>query len=195
MSKKPRASRNPDATRANLLRAARGEFAARGIAGARVDRIAEKAGVNKERIYGHFGSKEKLFEAVVIDALEEHTAALGLPTGDPADYLRRVYDFHRANPDLLRLLMWEGLHYGTEALPGGARRRALYVEKVKAFASTLGATPDDKTAVTLLALIGMAVWPHAVPRMTSMIMDRPIDEETHATIREHLAALITKIVE
>ena len=52
-------------TKARILRAATAEFAAHGLAGARVDRIATAAGVNKERIYAHIGDKVVLFSAVV----------------------------------------------------------------------------------------------------------------------------------
>ena len=55
---------NADETRRRLLEAATAEFAANGIAGARVDRIAANAGCNKQAIYAYFESKDGLFEAV-----------------------------------------------------------------------------------------------------------------------------------
>src|SRR5699024_9716263 len=64
-------TKRTETTRALLLKAARTEFAAHGIAGARVDRIAERAGVNKQRIYANFGDKERLFQHVVGQALDE----------------------------------------------------------------------------------------------------------------------------
>mgnify|MGYP001411247336 CR=1 FL=1 len=51
-------------TRERIFRAAVEEFAEHGYEGARVARIAEVAGVNKERIYANFGNKEQLFEEV-----------------------------------------------------------------------------------------------------------------------------------
>ncbi|HEY3483203.1 MAG TPA: TetR family transcriptional regulator, partial [Streptomyces sp.] len=45
-------------TKRRLLAAATEEFAERGIAGARVDRIAAAAGCNKAMIYSYFGSKD-----------------------------------------------------------------------------------------------------------------------------------------
>ncbi len=56
--------RDADATRARILEAAAGEFGALGIAGARVDRIAEDADANKAMIYRYFGTKDELFDAV-----------------------------------------------------------------------------------------------------------------------------------
>jgi len=52
-------------TREKIIEAARSEFAQYGRAGARVDRIAEKAGVNKAMIYYHFHSKENLYHEVI----------------------------------------------------------------------------------------------------------------------------------
>ncbi|GAB2744616.1 TetR family transcriptional regulator [Kitasatospora kifunensis] len=163
-------ARDITATRALLIAAARDEFARHGIGGARVERIAQQAGVSKERIYGHFGSKEKLFEAVTVEVLAEHTTALGLPSGDVVEYVGRIYDFHRDNPQLLRLLLWEAQHYGAEPAGDDGERREHYAEKVAALAQILGTEPDQGTAATLLTLIGLAVWPHAVPQLARLIV-------------------------
>ncbi|HKD58936.1 MAG TPA: TetR/AcrR family transcriptional regulator [Terracidiphilus sp.] len=52
-------------TRARILEAALREFAALGMAGARMDQIAGAAGVNKALLYYHFESKEKLYVAAL----------------------------------------------------------------------------------------------------------------------------------
>lgn len=184
-------SRDTSETRALLLAAARDEFSDFGVSGARVDRIAAKAGVNKERIYGHFGNKEKLFEAVLVDTIDEHMTALGLPSGDLAEYVGRVYDSHRADPQLLRLFLWEALHYGEEAFQQ-ERRTALYHDKVAALARTMGVAEDGETATTLLALIGLAAWPLAVPQLTRLIVG-PTGESPD-DIRRHLMDLVRKAV-
>ena len=57
--------RNADATRTRILDAASDEFSAYGLAGARIDRIAEAAAANKRSIYVYFDSKEKLFDAAL----------------------------------------------------------------------------------------------------------------------------------
>ncbi|MCX5398903.1 TetR family transcriptional regulator [Streptomyces sp. NBC_00102] len=157
-------------TRSRLLAAARTEFAAHGMGGARVDRIARAAGANKERIYGYFGSKEKLFAAVVAAALDEHAALLGPPAGDLGAYAGRVHDLHRANPELLRLMMWEALHYDTGALPAEEERRARYAGMVDSLARTLGTAPDTRAAATFLAVLGIAVLPSAFPQLARLIM-------------------------
>ena len=62
------AVRNATATKQRLLQAATDEFAAHGIAGARVDRLADTAQANKQLIYAYFGSKDGLFDAALTDS-------------------------------------------------------------------------------------------------------------------------------
>ncbi|MEU6174083.1 TetR family transcriptional regulator [Streptantibioticus parmotrematis] len=157
-------------TRARLLAAARTEFATHGLSGARVDRIAARAGVNKERIYGYFGGKENLFAAVVAETFQEHAERVGLPEGDLGEYAGRVYDFHRRNPELTRMMMWEALHYGGGPMPDDALRTAYYKEKVAALPWPDGEAPDERAAATFLTVIGLAVWPLAFPQMTRLVM-------------------------
>ncbi|MCC9308382.1 TetR family transcriptional regulator [Kitasatospora sp. RB6PN24] len=176
-------SRDVDRTRLRLLAAARTEFAEHGMGGARVDRIALGAGVNKERIYGIFGSKEKLFSAVVAEAFGDHAARVGLPTGDLGEYAGRIFDFHRDNPELTRLMLWEALHYGTSALPDEGPRSANYAGMVSALAEATGGRADERTAATLLSVIGLAIWPLAVPQLARLIagdvQERPEEMRAH----------------
>lgn len=83
-------------TKEAVLHTARLEFAEHGLAGARVDRIAKLAGVNKAMIYYHFHSKEELYEAVI----DSHFSQIGsfLETGssgdeDPEAFLLRLSEF------------------------------------------------------------------------------------------------------
>ncbi|WP_328536566.1 TetR/AcrR family transcriptional regulator [Streptomyces sp. NBC_00344] len=159
-----------EGTRARLLAAARTEFAEHGMGGARVDRIAHRAGANKERIYGYFGSKEKLFTAVVADALDDHAVRVGLPVDDPGEYAGRIYDFHRQNPELTRLMMWEALHYGDRPMPDDELRITHYRAKVAALVRSTGGEVDEQAAATFLALVGVAVWPLAFPQMARLVL-------------------------
>ncbi|HET6307671.1 MAG TPA: helix-turn-helix domain-containing protein, partial [Rhodopila sp.] len=65
MPPEPSADREEPTTRQAILTAARAEFAANGLAGARVDRISARAGANKQLVYYYFGNKEKLYQAVL----------------------------------------------------------------------------------------------------------------------------------
>lgn len=169
-------------TRERLLAAAREEFAAHGIAGARVDTIAARAGANKERIYSYFGSKEGLFEAVVTQAKAEHAAGIGLPAGDLAEYVGRLYDYHREHPLLRRLMLWEALHYGDRPV-GEDSRLPGYQRKVEALAKALGRPSDRETAATLMTLIGLACWPHAMPQLARFLLGDLDDDQRHDAMR------------
>jgi TetR/AcrR family transcriptional regulator len=62
--------RREDGSRARLVAAAATEFAARGFAGASVDRIATAARVNKAMIYYHFRSKAALYHEILHDMFQ-----------------------------------------------------------------------------------------------------------------------------
>ncbi len=99
----------PPSTRERILAAAITEFAARGFAGARIDRIAVGAKANRERIYAYFGDKEGLFREAMSSAVTD--ASVWLP--DSGDELARatgdLFDTAFANPELVRLLAWRRL--------------------------------------------------------------------------------------
>jgi TetR/AcrR family transcriptional regulator len=60
----------PQSTDEKIIKGALAEFAEHGYEGARVDRIAERAGVNKAMIYYHYKGKEKLYEKIIRDTAE-----------------------------------------------------------------------------------------------------------------------------
>ncbi|MCC3327315.1 TetR/AcrR family transcriptional regulator [Nocardia abscessus] len=170
-----------DATRQALLRAARDEFARYGLAGARVDRIAEAAGVNKERIYGLFGSKDKLFDVILIDTLREFIDVVKpLADTEPGAYVGKLFDYHRDNPQLLRLMLWEALHRGADAHDIDGWRAAHYVRKSDRAQEQFDVDSADAGRL-LLALCGLANWSHAVPQTTRLLLGEAAAEDKHAT--------------
>lgn len=185
----PADSARAAATKEALLAAAHDEFAQHGIAGARVDRIARRAGVNKERIYGYFGSKEKLFDAVVKRALDDFARVTAGPGDDgPVEYVGRLFDYYREHPDLLRLLMWESLHERTDDLPDRQWRVELCGSRVDALAEALGEERSPRVARTMLALKALAMMPLALPQIGSLIGVDLDDPEEAGAMREHLLA-------
>jgi len=62
---------NISQTEALILDAARKVFLKKGMEGARMQEIADEAGINKSLLHYYFGSKEKLFENVFKKALKE----------------------------------------------------------------------------------------------------------------------------
>ena len=109
--------RDADRSQSTILAAARDEFAEFGLGGARMDRIAERAGLNKRLIYYYFEDKEKLFQAVLEQAYRDIRAEerqLHLLDLKPADALRRLveftWDYYLAHPEFLTLLNSANLH-------------------------------------------------------------------------------------
>src|SRR5271155_1911820 len=101
--------RNAEATRERILRAALAEFSAHGIAGARVDRIAQIAGCNKNLIYIYFEDKETLFTTLLRKHFMRIHEERPFTPDDLPGYAAKVFDFAMANPDLMRLLAWSTL--------------------------------------------------------------------------------------
>jgi AcrR family transcriptional regulator len=108
--------RDPEGMRLRILEAAKQEFAAHGLAGARVDRIAAKAGANKRMLYYHVGKKDDLYLAVLEGAYEKirvEERALDLEHLDPPRAIERLIDFtwnyFLRNPEFLALLNTENL--------------------------------------------------------------------------------------
>lgn len=65
-------------TEKKILNAAREEFIATGLKGARMQAIADRAGVNKALLHYYFRSKEKLYEEALSDVIETLWGEIGL---------------------------------------------------------------------------------------------------------------------
>src|SRR6202012_5507824 len=103
------------ATVRRILDAAASEFAERGIAGARIQRITEAAHTNNAQLYGYFGNKDGLFDAVIADRSDRLLSAVPLDASDLAGWAVRLYDDTRRRPELAGLVAWPRM----ERPPGG----------------------------------------------------------------------------
>ena len=113
--------------RLNILEIAAQEFADKGLAGARVDEIADKINSSKRMIYYYFGGKEELYRAVLEQAYakiraREAAANYAAMRADEAlkQYVGHTFDYHAEHPEFVRLVMNENIHYGAHigAVPG-----------------------------------------------------------------------------
>jgi AcrR family transcriptional regulator len=139
-SKMPFRARNPETTKADILNAARTEFALAGLGGARVDKIAEKSGANKRMIYHYFGSKEELFGAVIEDAyssIRMSEMKLHLDSLAPAEAIRKLVEFtwnyYLKNPEFITLVNSENLHKARHIVDNAHLRKLqqAYVDNVQ----------------------------------------------------------------
>ena len=111
--------RDADRSQLAILTAARDEFHELGLGGARVDRIAERAAVDKKLIYYYFENKDKLFQAVLEDTyrgIREAEQKLHLLDMAPAEALRALttftWTYYLEHPEFLTLLNSANLHRG-----------------------------------------------------------------------------------
>lgn len=109
--------RDPARNQGRILKAAVAEFARHGLGGARVDRIAARAGANKRMLYYYFGNKDDLFLAVLEDSyarIRSAERALHLTDVDPREAMRRLvaftWNYYLLHPEFLTLLNSENLH-------------------------------------------------------------------------------------
>jgi TetR/AcrR family transcriptional regulator len=136
--------RDPAATRKKLLTAARREFASSGLACARVDEIAARAGVNKQLVYHYFGDKDALYLAVLewvyeeIRAQERKLNLEGLP---PEQAIKKLiessFDHLAAHPDFIVLLNDEN-RGGARHVRGSRKLEAMHSPLVSMVSTILG---------------------------------------------------------
>lgn len=114
-----RVRRDPEGTRRRILEAATQQFTQFGLAGARVDAIANAAGTNERMLYYYFTSKEGLYVAVLESMYAqfgEREARLDLSGLDPTDAIRKlaqsIWAYFWDNPQWLSLINNENLHKG-----------------------------------------------------------------------------------
>jgi AcrR family transcriptional regulator len=151
-------ARDAEDTKRRLLEAAATEFAERGIAGARIDRIAAAAKANKALIYAYFGNKEDLFDAV-FDALVVDTVHdVPIDPDDLPEYAGRLFDRNLSHPEAFRLAVWHSLERGGAALPAAVV--AANKDKIAAIAEAqaAGRISDAFPAEELMVLVtGLSV--------------------------------------
>lgn len=124
--------RDADQTQAAILAAAMTEFAAKGLAGARVDAIAQLTATSKHMIYYYFGNKEGLYRATLAHAYGTFRMAEQAvdydqmaPVDALAAFVRQSFDFHFTSPELVRIIMGENINNGAHmaGVEGLERRR------------------------------------------------------------------------
>ncbi|WP_327234409.1 TetR family transcriptional regulator [Streptomyces sp. NBC_01317] len=166
------------ASRRRLLDAGAVEFAAHGIAGARVDRISADAKVSKAQMYAYYGSKESLFDAVLIDQVAGILDAAPLTPEDLPGYAVRLYDAYLDRPQLVRLATWARL----ERTPTGFLfTEADEIPKIEAIGRAQAAghiDPALSAADVHSMVISMAMtWSPSSLTYTATTADPPADHD------------------
>jgi AcrR family transcriptional regulator len=164
--------RDADATRRRLIAAAIEEFAAHGLAGGRVDRIAAAAMANKAQIYHYFGSKDALFDAAFEAMVTEIIADVPPEADDLAAYAGHLFDSYERRPEVRRMAAWRRLERGGSHPPlesivhsNNATIRTI------ALAQEAGKISDRFAPIDLLALILViaAMWAALTPELAAEV--------------------------
>jgi AcrR family transcriptional regulator len=170
----PSRTNDPERTKANILEVAEAEFGEKGLAGARIDAIADATKTSKRMIYYYFGSKEGLYLAVLEESyrrVRDVEAELRLQDLEPEEALRRLvaftFDHHLHHENYIRLVMSENIHRGQYLaqsrriqelnVPAIAAIRNLYERGVKAgnFRKGLDAV-DIHASISALSFFNVA---------------------------------------
>jgi AcrR family transcriptional regulator len=136
------ADKEPDAIRARLLSVAADEFALKGFAGARLENIAQEAGITRAMIYYYFGGREGLYVAVLEDAYRsiwESEHAIDWQGLDPEAALRKLVEFrvgyYISHPNFVALVSIENQH------------KARYLKRAKSVMSSASPSLEHTAAV------------------------------------------------
>ncbi len=178
-------------TQERILEAATEEFAAHGIAGGRVDRIARAAGANKSLIYDYFGSKEQLFHAVLERHLRDVYRTVPFDAEDLPNYVGMLFDFAMDHPRLMRLVMWNGLERRWDWPLDETSSFSTQVAKIGA-AQAAGRVADTCPPDFLLTLIITlaSAWTVANPFGTSIMPDAA---DRRATLRVAVSDAVAQL--
>ena len=165
--------RDPTATRERILNAALAEFSASGFAGARIQAIAQRAGVNARMLYHYFGEKDDLFRAILRRRFADrpiHPEAV-----DPAPLSTQMGDWFTrvvGNPDWVRLTQWEALEAGSGPVVEEDERRrrwAIAIERIRAEQAGGRLAKDLDADLLLLAMVALTTFPVASPPTVRLI--------------------------
>jgi AcrR family transcriptional regulator len=191
----PPRQRDAVATKARLLEAAVDEFAEHGLAGARIDRIADRAGTNKRMIYVYFGSKDELFDAALGSRMALMTDAVPFTPEDLGGYAGGVFDAIVAHPELLRLTTWRNFERAQPTEP----ELISYREKLAAVraAQKAGAIDPELPAEDVLAMLMALVtsWLNAAPALKELGRGDALGRRRLAAHRAALVRVVSRALE
>jgi AcrR family transcriptional regulator len=200
--------RDAERTKAAILQAALDEFAEKGLAGARVDTIAEQSGANKRMLYYYFGNKEDLYVAVlerVYGAMRQTESELDLTHLAPFEALQKLvefkFDYYLKNPVVIRILAGENLHEA-KFLKRSKQLRDMHVSLVESLNTVLKAgrklgimKPDIDPVQLYISIASLSYFYFANSATLSTAFDRvlgsPVEQKRR---RAHAVEVILSYV-
>jgi TetR/AcrR family transcriptional regulator len=166
------ATRNPERMRELILAAALKEFSRNGFAGARVDVVARKAGVNKRMLYHYFSDKRGLFEEVLRRRMSERDRWAAAAPEDPAEKPPYWFDRMWRDADWIRLLEWEALQVADSGIIAKKERQEFLqsiLEQIREGQKNGRIAEQNDAAQILLSMMALTTFPIAFPQLTKMV--------------------------
>ncbi|SFB52141.1 transcriptional regulator, TetR family [Cohnella sp. OV330] len=165
--------RNAERTKKNILDAAQKEFFDRGFKGARIESIAEKAGVKKQLIYHYFKGKAELLEAVLANAATTEPEWVSQIPDNPVHIAEHRYRVNsQARADFIRFAAWEALESWAEPTSwnkGGELALQSYAEYWKVQKEKGVVPPVIEPELLTLAITALTVYPIIFGNITKFI--------------------------
>jgi AcrR family transcriptional regulator len=182
--------RDAEATKQRLIAAGRAEFAAYGLHGARVDRIADAAQCNKAQIYHYFKNKAGLFEAVWNSLVEHIVTNLPRDAEDLPEVAAHLSDIYATYPEFPRLITWQRMERDETINEQGvedvrSRSAAIAAAQAKGVVSTRF---EARVLLALVIHIAM-LWEAANPEVLAVV-DIDDREQRREIVRRVIAALV-----
>lgn len=184
------AGRHPARTRERILASALREFSDKGFAGARVDRIARRARINKRMLYHYFGNKARLFREILARKVRERSMWAVTAPDDAAESLAFWFDAACRDRDWVRLMEWEALGSAEGAASGDAERRGAFqkgVGQVRERQARGLLRADLDPGHLLLAMVSLTTFPAAFPQFTRLLTG--LGSTDRAFVTRHAAFL------
>ncbi|PRZ04415.1 TetR family transcriptional regulator [Isoptericola sp. CG 20/1183] len=177
-------------TRERLLEAGSRQFAATGFAGTSVADIGRDSGVNKERLYAYFGSKREFFDHVLAYRLDGLLDDLDVPgTGPEAvgAWAGLLWDRYVADPDIARLLAWEGLELDGPA--AAAHRTSACAEVTRRLQDVLPTADEQAARHLLLSVITLVTGAWTLSGLAALVTPADDRNDRRAATVRHAVVL------
>ena len=184
--KRKSAKRNPERTRELILAAALEEFSQSGFAGARVDLVARRSGVNKRMLYHYFRDKRGLFEEVLRRRMSERNRWAATEPTDPAELAPYWFGLMGHDVDWVRLLEWEALQVAGDGIIAEEQRREFLqgvLQKIREGQKKGFIAEQYAAEQILLSMMALTTFPLAFPQLTKMVTGLEVSDERFHELR------------
>lgn len=164
-------TRDPEAKRQQLFGAALAEFAEFGMAGARIDRLAGRAGISPGLVYSFYAGKAELFDAVFDHIVGLTISTVPIDADHLPQYAARLHDAAADHPEAVRFLTWYQLERGEAAhratVTVAMREKVAAIKGAQQRGTVTSAIPAPQILALVLTIAGM--WNQSSEDLLSLV--------------------------